>query len=103
MSGGWSGRSATSRGEELPEDWKELRETQLMRDGYRCVWILPSGARCEQPATDVDHYGAKWDHSKLRSLCGPHHDKRTARQGMAAARARWAVPPRRRRGDERPY
>ena len=101
MSGGWSGRSATNRRDELPPDWADLRADQLLRDGYRCVWPLPSGERCPNEATDVDHCGSKWDHSKLRSLCSVHHDKRTALQGSLAARSSRAVPKRRRRGDER--
>lgn len=95
MSGSWSGDSATNRREELPDDWAQLRAEQLQRDGWRCVWLLPSGARCPNEATDVDHYGSKWDHTKLRSLCGPHHDRRTAIQGAQEAARQRAVPPRR--------
>lgn len=86
MSGGWRGSSATSRRDELPPDWDRIRLDVLRRDGHRCVWLLPSGERCPNRATDVDHIGKKWDHSEgnLRSLCGPHHDKRTAAQGNAA-------------------
>lgn len=86
MSGGWKGASKSSRRDELPPDWPALRSAQLQIDGYRCVWELPSGARCPNQATDVDHYGEKWEHHKLRSLCGLHHDKRTAAQGVAAKR-----------------
>jgi 5-methylcytosine-specific restriction protein A len=89
MSGGWKD---SQRKSELPDNWGELREAQLQKDGFRCVWILPSGRRCPHPATDVDHYGAKWNHKKLRSLCGTHHDKRTAKQGAAAKRPATFVP-----------
>lgn len=101
MSGGWVGRSQTQRREELPEDWKEIRAIQLMRDGGQCVWLLPSGQRCPNIATDVDHWGEKWDHSKLRSLCSLHHSKVTAQQGARGAQEKRAGPLRRRRGDER--
>lgn len=74
-----SGRTAP-----LPDNWSELREDQLKRDGYRCVWKLPSGKRCPRKATDVDHKGDANDHSRLRSLCSHHHGKRTAMQGFAA-------------------
>lgn len=86
MSGGWRGSSATNRSDELPPDWPAIRARVMRRDGHRCVWLLPSGARCPNPATDVDHVGANWDHSdeNLRALCEPHHDKRTAAQGNAA-------------------
>lgn len=88
MSGGWRGSSATNRDAELPPDWPAIRRRVLDRDGQRCVWLLPSGARCPNGATDVDHIGSKHNHASwnLRSLCGPHHDKRTAEQGNAAKR-----------------
>ena len=84
--GGWRGSSKSNRSEELPPDWPAIRERVMRRDGRRCVWRLPSGARCPNPATDVDHIDAPWDHrdENLRALCGPHHDKRTAKQGNAA-------------------
>ena len=100
MTGRWSGNSATNRSEELPDDWAQLRAEQLDRDDHRCVWKLPSGARCPNEATDVDHYGPKWDHTRLRSLCSSHHDKRTALQGMQEAARRRATP--RRRKDPHP-
>lgn len=94
MTGRWSGNSATNRKEELPADWGELRKAQLREDGYRCRWKMPSGDRCPNEATDVDHAGAKWDHGNLRSLCEAHHDKRTALQGAKEAAQLRAVPPR---------
>lgn len=96
MSGGWKN---SNRRETLPDNWEQLRADQLRADGYRCVWELPSGERCPKDATDVDHYGEAWEHDKLRSLCGPHHDKRTGKQGNEA-KARRVVPLRRPR--ERP-
>lgn len=99
MSGGWKGKSQSSRRDELPADWPALRKAQLEEDNYRCVWQLPSGKRCNLPATDVDHYGEKWEHHKLRSLCGPHHDKRTSEQGNDAKRR---PPPRRRPPEQHP-
>jgi 5-methylcytosine-specific restriction protein A len=99
MSGQWK---TSRRREELPPDWPALREAQLRRDDYRCVWILPSGQRCPNKATDVDHYGEKWEHHKLRSLCSGHHDKRTAQQGVEEAARRRPVPPRSRRQQKHP-
>lgn len=95
MTGHWSGNSATNRGEELPGDWEALRAEQLQKDGWRCVWTLPSGRRCPNDATDVDHYGESWEHHKLRSLCAGHHAKRTALQGAQEAARLRAAPPRR--------
>lgn len=90
--GGWSGSSETTRRDDLPPNWEALRKAQLEKDGYRCTWSLPSGARCPNAATDVDHWGKSWEHHKLRSLCGLHHKKRTAKQGVQARRP---PPPRR--------
>lgn len=87
MGNGWAG---SNRRDELPPDWPKLRVVQLKKDGYRCTWRLPSGARCPRKATDVDHYDDKDDHSKLRSLCAHHHLKRTSKQANDAKR-----PPRR--------
>lgn len=104
MTGKWRGRSATDRASELPPDWALIRAEILDRDNHRCVWELPSGGRCPNQATDVDHINSKWDHSpeNLRSLCGPHHDKRTAFQGAREAAAQRALPPRRRGSGEHP-
>ena len=73
----------------LPKNWPALRRQTLKRDGYACTW-MDNGARCGQPATDVDHVGDPADHSpdNLRSLCSPHHRKRSARQGGQAAQAK---------------
>lgn len=106
MTGKWSGNSATNRGEELPDDWDEIRKDVLDRDGGRCVWLLAgSGERCPNAATDVDHIGSKHVHEKwnLRSLCSAHHDKRTALQGAQEAARRRTVPPRRRRSQDHPF
>lgn len=95
-----------------PRGWKRKRTRVLRRDGYRCTWIEskihggwpvdehgpvlgnePYDAaheyRCTSPAQDVDHAGAKDDHSEaaLRSLCRYHHRRRTAAQGHAAQAA----------------
>jgi len=93
VSGGWQN---SDRKDTLPPDWDKIRLRILERDGWRCVWKLPSGARCSNPATDVDHMGKPWDHrpERLRSLCSPHHDKRTSIQGNAA---KPKLPPRKAR------
>jgi len=105
MTGKWSGNSATDRASELPDDWPAIRRAVLDRDGGQCVWKLPSGARCPNEATDVDHIGSRHVHEKwnLRSLCSGHHAKRTASQGAQEAAARRALPPRRRKSQEHPF
>ena len=105
MTGKWSGKSATNRAEELPPDWPAIRQDVLDRDGGRCVWVLPSTARCPNAATDVDHIGSKHVHEKwnLRSLCSAHHAKRTALQGAQEAARLRAVPPRRRKSQAHPF
>jgi len=79
----------------LPPDWSAIRKKVLDRDGWRCRWILPSGARCPRKATDVDHMGARDDHrlERLRSLCHDHHEKVTLKQAFAG-RARKKPPKR---------
>lgn len=84
-SGQWKG---SKRRDELPPDWPAIRRRQLERDGYRCRDTLHDGSRCPEVATDVDHMGSKWDHSRLQSLCADHHKKKTAQQGVQARRDR---------------
>lgn len=97
----------------LPQGWGNKRGRVLRRDGYRCTWNtthpdgrwvgndgreisteeMPRAAdypeRCTAPARDVDHIDGDDDHTpgNLRSLCGTHHDKRTAKQARAASPA----------------
>jgi 5-methylcytosine-specific restriction protein A len=72
--------------------WQQLRRRVLDRDGGRCVL-------CGRPASDADHVVGRaeaerlgWPHERiealdnLRSLCGPHHLKVTARQGNRRGR-----------------
>lgn len=99
MSGGWQG---SNRKATLPNGWPRTRRRILKRDGYCCTWqdderlvygmgrwVMGIPDPCDAPATDVDHIGDPNDHSdaNLRSLCSPHHDKRSSAQGNAA---RWA-------------
>lgn len=88
----------SNRRAELPADWDKIRVAQLERDDNRCTWRLPSGKRCPRRATEVDHYGDKNDHTKLRSLCSDHHKQHTQSQ---ARRARQKGS-RRRRGEDHP-
>jgi len=75
----WEGSDRRAR---LPEDWPKRRAEQLRLDGGRCTWVLGSGARCPRPATDVDHKYEMADRHEvgkdLQSLCGHHHDRKTA-------------------------
>lgn len=79
----------SDRRQELPPDWPTTRRRIFHRDGYRCTWRDIYGKRCEEPATDVDHIKRGNDHrdSNLRSLCGWHHDKKSAAEGGQAAAA----------------
>lgn len=83
----WAG---SNRRAELPHNWPQLRQQALERDDHRCTWRTDH-KRCIETATDVDHIGNRHDHrlANLRSLCGTHHDRRTARQ---ANTARWGAP-----------
>ena len=84
MTGGWVG---SARRDSLPPGWHAIRRRILARDHHRCVL-------CGAPASEVDHVGDRHDHSdaNLRSLCTPHHARRSSAQGNAA---RWAVRARR--------
>lgn len=81
------------RASELPKNWQEIRAKVFKDASYRCEWQLSDGRRCEEVATDCDHIGDRHDHSpsNLRALCGPHHDMRTAWQGIEAKRAKRAA------------
>lgn len=63
----------------LPTDWKQRVAAVWKRDGGRCTWKLPSGARCPRPGADVDHIRNDDNHDlrNLRLLCRHHHDKKT--------------------------
>lgn len=78
----WEG---STRKESLPVDWERQRRACLNRDGHRCTW-MENGRRCPEPATDVDHIHDRDDHrlQNLRSLCSPHHLKRTSQQAYEA-------------------
>lgn len=80
---GWE---TSDRRQHLPPDWEERRQRVFDRDDHRCVFELPSGARCPRRATEVDHTGDRDDHrlEMLRALCSRHHSKVTAQQGVAA-------------------
>lgn len=79
----WAGSDRRSR---LPRDWNQLRQVVLKRDGGRCTWTLPSGARCPRPATDVDHRIPGDDHrlENLQALCSHHHGRKSAQEGVQA-------------------
>lgn len=98
MSGKWA---SSRRRDQLPKDWKKIRERILARDGYRCTETLSDNSRCTEPATDVDHIERGNDHSEanLRSLCGHHHRKKSAAEGNAA---RPKAPPLRRPSEPHP-
>jgi 5-methylcytosine-specific restriction enzyme A len=82
---GWEGSTRKSR---LPANWQsQIRPRILARDGFRCTW-LESGVRCAAKATDVDHIRPGDNHSdaNLRSLCGPHHRRKSSSEGGRAPR-----------------
>lgn len=82
MTGRWA---SSNRRSELPPDWHKIRARILRRDGHRCTWI-ENGHSCGAPATDVDHVADPLDHSEanLRSLCDPHHKRKTQAEAQAA-------------------
>lgn len=86
MGRGWKD---SNRRTTLPKDWPAIRAAVLTRDGHRCTWIT-DGHRCPQPATDVDHRDRNGGDEKanLRSLCTPHHSKKSSAEGNTT---RWQV------------
>jgi 5-methylcytosine-specific restriction endonuclease McrA len=78
----WEGSDRRSR---LPANWGELVKKVWERDKGQCTWRLPkTGKRCPRPGRDVDHRTPGDDHrlTNLRLLCGHHHDKKTAMEGV---------------------
>ncbi|SFD14156.1 HNH endonuclease [Streptomyces aidingensis] len=98
--GTWQEGPTSRRTHPRPQGWKTLRQEILNRDQHRCTWI-DDGQRCTARGTDVDHIGNPNDHTpdNLRTLCGPHHRRRTALQARAA---RGETPPRKRPRDPHP-
>ena len=89
----WQGNPRTTT-----TTWRRTRLRVLARDGHQCTWV-EDGERCTATADEVDHIvphsqGGTDDDDNLRSLCGPHHDRKTAAEGVAA-RARVAAMRRR--------
>lgn len=82
----WEG---SDRRERLPANWPSTRRRILRRDGHRCTHTDIYGARCPQPATDVDHLVAGDDHRDLNlgSKCAYHHGKKSGAEGGAARAA----------------
>lgn len=76
----------------LPEDWNQRVAQVKVRDGGRCTWRLPSGARCPRPGRDVDHRVNDDNHDlrNLQLLCGDHHERKTAREAWAGKAKRKA-------------
>lgn len=83
--GHWKEAPTAWRTTPRPRGWKTLRAQVLARDAHQCTWI-EDGERCTNEGTDADHIGDPDDHSpgNLRTLCGPHHRKRTAIQARAS-------------------
>jgi 5-methylcytosine-specific restriction endonuclease McrA len=69
----------------LPPNWNALVKQVKERDGGRCTWKLPSGARCPRVGTDVDHRNNDDNHDlrNLQLLCRHHHDKKTQREAWS--------------------
>ena len=92
---GWANTPGRSGRETLPSDWDRRVANTLAKEPY-CQWgsipddKAPYGL-CQRRSQEVDHYGDRDDHSKLRGLCTRHHAIRSGRQGaMGLARARKA-------------
>jgi 5-methylcytosine-specific restriction protein A len=83
----WQG---SSRRASLPRGWARLRAAVLMRDKHRCT-----EDECTAYATNVDHVvphhlGGTDTLDNLTSLCAPHHQAKSSREGSTAAAAKRA-------------
>jgi hypothetical protein len=98
--GHWKEGATAWRSAPRPRGWKTLRAQALARDAHQCTWI-EDGERCTNEGTDADHIGDPEDHTldNLRTLCQPHHRRRTALQARAA---RGPLPSRRRPTEAHP-
>ena len=84
----WPARSP--RRARLPTNWNQIRAQRLELDNYQCTKV-EHGQRCTAQATDVDHIDSMTDDNRidaLRSLCGPHHRSKSAREGGTASAQR---------------
>lgn len=77
----------------LPPDWSKRVAEVWKRDGGRCTWRLPSGARCPRKGADVDHRVNDDNHdlSNLQLLCRHHHGRKTAREAFAGRRKKGKI------------
>lgn len=75
----------SDRKSRLPDDWEQIRKVVLTRCGNRCQHREESGARCYQPATDVDHIERGDElgenYSNLQGLCTTHHAIKSSQEG----------------------
>lgn len=83
MPGGWP-----QRHDPLPDDWPARRTFVRQRAGGRCEWADQYG-RCPAEGERCDHIinvrsGGTHDVSNLQWLCEPHHNYKTAYEGLAA-------------------
>jgi 5-methylcytosine-specific restriction enzyme A len=99
----WTKTSARNLHRTSGNGWAQQRERQavLKRDGHRCTWHDEHGHRCSARATVVDHVvamadGGTDDRANKASLCGPHHDVKSAAERARGRRRQAAgggVPP----------
>jgi 5-methylcytosine-specific restriction protein A len=82
----WSG---DRRMQELPDNWKRLRERVLRRDGHECQMRFTDGKRCGEYANQVDHIvrGNNHELANLQALCDYCHKHKTGQEGGAASAA----------------
>lgn len=87
MPGQWDG---STRGRRLPPTWPQIRGAVITRAGGRCEATQPTGQRCDNPGTDVDHITRGDNHSlnNLQLLCPHHHNRKSSREGNEA---RWST------------
>jgi 5-methylcytosine-specific restriction endonuclease McrA len=75
--------NTSSRRQELPANWAELRRETLQDACGICEW-----PGCTSPANQVDHIRRGNDHSSnnRQALCEKHHIAKSSREGHARQR-----------------
>lgn len=93
MSGGWKNSGRVKR---LPPGWRKIRARILERDPICKICDVRPSAFCDHIVAMHD------DHSEagLQGVCGPCHDQKSAREGVAAAKLKAEAQPTRKRPAE---
>lgn len=79
----WEG---STRREQLPANWRQLRRIVAERAGWRCQNYTDADNRCPRQGSHCDHINRGNDHNldNLRWLCPTCHNTKSGREGAEA-------------------